>query len=74
MVARELERHAPDAVLPVRAAALRNGGGSEEQAAQPGASQIALGPLPAAQAAALLGRAVGGPMTLAEVMAAAPSR
>lgn len=35
-------------------------------------AQVEFGPLPEAQAAALLGRAVGGPMTLAEVMAQAP--
>lgn len=35
-------------------------------------AQVEFGPLPAAQAAALLGRAVGAPMTLAEVMAQAP--
>lgn len=35
-------------------------------------AQVAFGPLPAAQASALLGRVVAGPMTLAEVMAQAP--
>ena len=35
-------------------------------------AQVEFGPLPASQASALLGRPVAGPMTLAEVMAAAP--